>query len=190
MQIIVILLGTICLSELLSYATSEAKMYSIRYKIYHVYGIIEMLLQSLFYIYSVRPHYYRKIILLATIACPIIGILNITFLQPFDSLNNNMKMLESFSTITMSLYFIYWLLKNDKVNNIFKSSHFWIAVLWLLLWSGTFFFWAFVKLLYRGHWVYFKIVDHAQNVINIITYAGIAAVLILYRKNYKANENR
>ncbi len=189
MQVVVLLLLLTAIGEMLSYITSEMKAYFIRNRIFHVDCIIEIFLISLFFIYAIKPKHYRKLIVLTVIVWPTMGILNIFLLQSFDTFNENMLMLESFSTITMSLYFIYWLLKNDRVKNIFAYPHFWVAILWLLMWSITFFFWAFVRVLYSERWPYIDTAMHIQAIVNIVAYAGIAAVLILYPKNLKAYED-
>jgi hypothetical protein len=81
-------------------------------------------------------------------------------------------------------------LKNDKVNNIFLSPYFWLCVIWLVEWSSTFFFWAFIKILYHSHWQYMNLMLNFNNIINIIVYAGIVTVLLYYPKKSIAIENR
>lgn len=191
LRIIVLLLVAISISELLSFIAIEFKKYALRYLIYHVYSVIEVFLQTLFFIYAIKPRNIKQCILLSTWMWPAIGLLNMLFLQPWNQLNTNMLMFESFATITMCLYFIYWLVKEDVVKNIFRHSHFIVAILLLLLWSGTFFFWAFVKVLYKHYQSFYYILDYAQNIINIVVYGGIGAVLFFYKPlKLRTVENR
>lgn len=190
MHAVVMLMAVMSISELISYVAVELRQYAMRYAIYHFYSIIEIFLQSLFFIYAIKPHHYKRLVVISAIVWPIIGFLNMVFLQPWNQLNNNMLMLESFATITMSLYFIYWLLKNDKVKNIFRDPHFWMAVCFLILWSVTFFFWAFIKILYRADWPYSELIMYIEVIINTCVFIGMTVIFLTYPQKLRTIEKR
>jgi hypothetical protein len=89
-------------------------------------------------------------------------------------------LLEGFCIITRSLYYIYWLLKNDIVRNVFTAPHFWIAISFLTIWSMTLFFWGFIITLYGTQWAYTNMIMYLQVTLNIIIYSGIGVILFLY----------
>jgi hypothetical protein len=182
MRIVVVLLIAQLVSEIIAYSLGVMQHYNLRYTMYHVYNIVEMFLQALFFIYAIRPLYNKKQVATAAALSILFGLLDILFLEPINTLNKDFIMLEGFCTITLSLYFIYWLLKNDVVNNIFRYPHFWIASFLLLLWSVTFFFWVFVAFLYSSQWPYINIAMYIQAIVSIIAYFGIGLVLFYYPK--------
>ena len=110
------------------------------------------------------------------------GIANILYWQPLHELNTNMLLMESSVFITAALYFIYMILKRDIVANMFSYPHFWMSIIWLVMWSCSISFWAFVKILYRGNWPYMSIAISIQAVIEILSYMGMSLVLYLYNK--------
>ncbi len=181
LRFIVILLILTVISESASYILVEFKEYGIRYGVFHIYSVLQLILVSLYFIYAIKPYHYRKLVLVACILCPLIGILNIIYLQPIDKLNNYMLMVESLAINTMSLYYVYWLIKRHITQNLFKLSHFQITLSLLTLWSSTFFFWALVPVLDDSNWEYLKLATYIHAIINILVYSGIA--LVLYTQN-------
>ncbi len=190
MKVIVFLMLATTVCELFSYAMRTIKDYPLRYSVFHIYAVVEIFLQSLFFIYAIHPRNYRRLIIAAALLWPTLGLLNVVFLQSFGELNTNMLMVESFSTITMSLYFIYWFIKNDQVILLYQHPHLRVAALLLLLWSSAFFFWAFIKILYSNHWPYYNLIDHTSTTINTLVYTGIALTFLLYRPKHATYENR
>lgn len=190
MRIIVILLLVTAINECCAYVAVIQKKYAERYMTYHIYNIMQAFLFSAYFIYAIKPNHYRKLIILSAILCPLTGVLNIIFLQAIDTLNSNMLMVESCCFITISLYFIYHILKAEQVENIFRYPHFQIAVLCLVEWSSTIFFWAFINVLSQNHWRYMKVVASLQLIIETIVYLGIAATLYFYNSNIAMSEKR
>ncbi len=173
LRFIVILLVLTVTSETASYILVELKEYGMRYSFFHIYSIFQLLLISLFFIYAIKPYHYRKLIIVASVLCPLIGILNIIFLQPIDKLNNFMLMFESVAINTMALYFIYNSIKRTNAQNIFKNQHTIVALLLLIMWSSTFFFWAFISVLFIGKWGYVSLASYVFMLVNFIVYTGI-----------------
>lgn len=183
LRLMAILLIVTCVSESCSYLAYVQEKYLFRYALYHIYNVIQAIVISTYFIFAIKPYHHRKFVIANIVFWPIAGALNISFLQPIDGLNSNMLMLESFGFISMSLYSIYRLLRNDKHNNIFSNSHFWIAVISLVAWSCTLFFWATVKILYRNHWKYVEQMMVSQVIIGMLSYLAIAATLFFHFKN-------
>jgi hypothetical protein len=182
MRIVVLWLFAIAVGELITYLLLKTEQHQIKYVVFHCSSILEIILISTYFFTLLNLSQRLLLMLINGSLWLVLGLLNILFLQPVTEINTNMLMLESFSIITMSLYFIYRMLKNDAVINIFHNPHFWLWVLWLILWSTTFFFWAFIRILYRNHWSHVQIVLNMHSVINLVIYAGITAVLFFYPK--------
>lgn len=189
MRILVLLLFTIAICEFMAFMLYKTQHYSYRPVVYHFSCVFRIMLVTTYFIKLLQPSGGARLIVINIFFWLVIGSLNIIFLQPLHVLNTNMVMLECFSVITMSLYSVYWMVKNDRQEAIFINAHFWIAVLWLVLFSSTFFFWAFIKILYKNHWSYMNIVLCLQGVVNIIVYSGIAFVLFFYPKKMKVIED-
>jgi hypothetical protein len=181
-RIVLLLLAMGLCSEMLAYVAVLKGKIIIKDITYHIYSIVEIILIGMFFIEAVKPYHHRKLKIVNLIVWPAMGIANIVFLQPVKSLNTNFLMLESFCIITMSLYFIYWSLKKNDKNNLFRSPGFLIALLWLVYWSGTFFFWAFIKILNGDKWPYINEAIAALGILVIITYCGFLLTFLLHPK--------
>lgn len=186
-QAIVMVLGLTTVSEGLSYLAVQLGAYGIRYTIYHVYNVLQALLLTRFFIYALRPRHSRSLLLAAYVTWPLLGLLNALFLQPCDKLNTNILLLETFCLATLSLYYIYTVVRSDIATNIFRHPHFQLAIICLISWSGTFFFWAFIGILYHEQWPYTDLVMYSHALLNILTYAAIAAVIWYYPKQTAAH---
>ena len=117
LRFIAILLVLTVISETASYILVELKEYGVRYSVFHIYSMLQLLLISLFFIFAIKPYHYLKLIFAGIVLCPTIGIINIIYLQPLDRLNTNMLMFESFAINSMALYFIYYTIKNSQANS-------------------------------------------------------------------------
>jgi hypothetical protein len=182
-------LTIIAIAELATYILKKMENHGQKYVVFHLSSTLEIVLITAYFIKLLRPKNSNILMTLNIVIWPSIALLNALFLQPITELNTNMLMLESFSIITMSLYFIYKVIINNLVENIFQNPHFWISLLWLLLWSTTFFFWALIKILYRAHWRYTESVLTLQGIINLVVYAGITVVILFYSKKNIAFEH-
>ena len=174
------------ISELSCYIAYAFNRYSLRGTIYHVYGIIDATLLSAYFIYLIKPYRHRKYIIICVVVWLVAGIFNSIFLQPLRALNTNMLMLQSIVFITMSLYYIYSILKNDSTGSIFQYPHFWMSVIWLVFWSSSVFFWAFIKILYSNRWEHIQTAVCIQVIIAMLCYLGIGATLLFYPKKLKS----
>lgn len=185
---IAILLMLTVLSESLSYIALALEEHVFRNGVYHIFSIIQLILVSMFFIYTIGLKHSKRYIILASAISITMGTLNMFFLQTIARLNSYMLMFESFAIISMTLYYIYLRIKKDMVINMFKQAHFIISLLLLLLWSGSFFFWAFISVLYDEGWAYTTTVTNVHLIINILVYLGIG-LTILYTNRQKLNHD-
>jgi len=190
MRMMAILMVITSISEGCAFIADLQKKYAIRYIVYNFYIPMEAFFFTAYFIYALKPHNYRQFIVYAAILWPLLSMINILFLQPVDTLNSHIPMLESFCFITASLYFIYYILKDDRVENIFRHPHFQMSIISLVMWSSTIFFWAFIQILYRSHWRFAPIVMHVHIIINMLLYLSIAAAFYFYRSNLARSERR
>lgn len=182
LHVILYLLMLTTVSEVLSYILLKNEKHIVRYGLFHCFNILQLIIICMFFIFTAKPVYQKRLVILTCIVCPCIGILNIVYLQPIHIINSNMLMFESFVITTLCLYLIYHKLKTDKQSNIFSSPYVQIAILFLISWSSTFFFWAFIEILYDTEWEYSYIIMHSHTILNILVYAGIAAVFFFHPK--------
>lgn len=190
LRVFAILLVVTSLNETVSYLLAVYQKWETRYIIYHVFNMIQAILFTTYFIYTIKPRHPRIAIMTGVIFWTLTGVLNIAFLQPLHTLNNNMLMVESFCFITMSLYVVYQLIRQDDFGNFIRQQNFHVAVLCLLLWSSSFFFWAFVRVLYRGQWQYVRIAIYAQGSVNILFYLGTISLLLFHSKKIRRYEHR
>lgn len=104
------------------------------------------------------------------------------YLQPVTNINSNVLLLQSSLIICLPLYLVYRLFKNDNTSNLLIHPHFLAAMLLLIGGSSTFFFWAFIPILYVDNWPYVDLMMDAQVVVNVTIYIGAALVLFFYPK--------
>ncbi|MCB0699994.1 MAG: hypothetical protein H6551_08720 [Chitinophagales bacterium] len=176
-------------SEIMNYTAVALGEYGVRYAIFHFYSIVEISLILAFFTYALKIQKPLKIIGFGTVVFVIISIVNIIFLQPLDTLNTNIILLEGFTIISLSLYSIYHKLKSNFAINMFIVPDVQVSILFLLSWCGTFFFWSFIKILYSKKWNYIEPVLDGHMILNIFFYTGIAAVFYFYPKKRIAHEH-
>lgn len=157
--------------------------------IYHIFTIFEFSFIYYYFLKTVLVKYYKWIFLFVIILWIVLCVLNMIFLQPFNHLNSNMITLEGFITIGMSLYALYKILINDKIESIITYPHFWFWAFFLVYFSCTFFFWPCIRVLYRNKSIYYNFVIYSQIIINILIYTGIGIILQLYPKMVR-NDSR
>lgn len=178
-RILTILFIVTVISEVLCYISLIQGHYRTRYSIFHLYSIIQGSLLSGYFLEVTKPYHHGKFLIAIVLFWPLMGFLNIIYLQPLDALNSNMLLTESLVFITLSLLFIYKSLKGDRVT---ITSHFIISLIMLVFWSSTLLFWATIKILYRNHWKYTDQIMYAQAIVNIIAYLSIALTIFYHTK--------
>jgi hypothetical protein len=182
MRFIALSLVLTTVSEILSYFFAYYRKYELRCATYHFYDVIESILCASFFIFALKPYFFRTAIIANLIFWPAIAILNIIFLQPLSAINTNMIMVESFVFITLSLMYIYVAVKKSTTENIFRSMVFQMVVLFLFAESSSFFFFALINFLFDGNWKYRNLAMYLQSVAEIVIYLTMAAILF-FSKN-------
>ena len=150
--------------------------------VYHIDCVIESILITTFFLVNGNSKNKRHYIIVTIVLWPILGILNCLFFQPIKKLDTNVILLENCWTISMALYALYKILLDDSITSVMRSPAFWFTVLFLILSSGTFFFWAYLVVSDRKG-VYLNATQEIQAMVNILVYAGMGAVFLLYPKN-------
>ena len=176
-------------SEIGLVVTAETKQWALRAIILNIYVIVEVCLVSIFFIVALKPYHPEKKIIAGCLFWTILGVLNMVFLQKPTTLNSNFLQFAALGIMTMSLYYINHLVRSCVKENMFKIPHFRIAFIWLVMWCSTFFFWAFIKVLYDHHWVYSTAAMYSQVVLNCVMVVAIGHVLFSYPKS-RTYENK
>lgn len=148
---------------------------------YHIYSIIELSLTSIYFGYSIMVLNIKRWIILSIAISILIGAGNLYF-QHLDSINTNMLLIESFVIISMALYSFYKMLLNDWIINLFHYPHFWFWTAFLLLWSGSFFFWVFFDVLIKKESDFRIVAQYGQIALNLIVYLITGLTLFLIPK--------
>lgn len=183
------LLGITVVSEITAEVLRQLEYYDERYTLYHIYAVIQLILLTFFFVASLKHTITIQLKFSVLILSTFTALLNIWLLQPIYSINSNFLILESLVVNTFSLYYIYKQLRSNSTTYLFQNPNIQLAILLLILWSTTFFFWAFIEVLYHEGWRYTSIIINAHIIINILVYAGIAAVFYFYPKKHIAHGN-
>lgn len=187
-RILAFLLSVTALSEFLSYMAYTSEKYEVKNTLYHFYNASQAILYSLYFIYTIKPYNHRKYVRAAILTWILVGAANVNFLQPLTELNTNMILLESFAFVSMSLYYIYNRITVADNGRVLSEPKLIFAIIFLVNWSSTLFFWATIKILYRNHWKYIQTMMDMQVIIGTIVYTSIAATILMYPKK-KTIEN-
>ena len=119
---------------------------------------------------------------IAAILCPLLEILNSVYFQPISTLNTNYILLENFAIILMALIYLYIIILNDYLSIIIRDPHFWFWSLFLVLSSGTFFFWIYIKMPSGSKKNYIDFAQNIQAIVNLLVYSGVGVIFFLYPK--------
>jgi len=188
-RIIVLLTGITLCVEISAGILFVRQMYVAKNVVYHLFSVVELTLTTFVFLLMNEPPHYKKAMIASAILWPLLGAANTHFLQPFSGLNTNMVLLESFAIITMSLFSIYRMLTSAPRQRLFLNPYFRICMIWTAQWSSTFFFWAFIKVLYNNHWTYMGLALNLNTTVNFVANAAVGATLLFYPKNSTAFEN-
>jgi hypothetical protein len=151
--------------------------------VYHFYNIAEIILTTAYFLKTIKSYHFFRIMLISAVVWPVLGIINLVYLQPINKFNSNILMLESICIIAMSLYSLYKILLNDTLHNVLKYPHFWIWSIQLFFWSSSFFFWGYYEVLMQKGWALMPSFAKAQAIINILVYFGIGLTFLFYPKS-------
>ncbi len=146
---------------------------------YHIYSVLELTLTTVYFLYTIGIKSAYKYTRTIFFVCFCIGITNLYF-QPLTIINTNVLVIECLVIIPMAHFAFYKMLLNDSIINIFQHPHFWFWSAFLLLWTSTFFFWAFLDHLMITK--YKVIVSYCQILMNLATYLITGLTLLYYPK--------
>ena len=154
----------------------KEKMY-----MYFVFNVFEISLITLYFLSVFKYYRLLRFIFLVLIYIAM-EVLNMALFQPILSLNTNFIIAESFIIIAMSLFAVYKILIDDTIEKIWLYPHFWLWTFIFVYFSTTFFYWSFIKMLYKSHSVFFEVAEYFSLSINIIVYTGIGLTFLFYPK--------
>lgn len=150
--------------------------------IYSIYSLFEFLTISLYFNYSIDIFRPKKIGFYIGFIGVLIGILNIIYLEPLTTFNSYYLFFEGICIITMSLFSFFRLLISEDGLVILTYPHFWFGAVLLFLWSSAFLNWGFSDYVYAFHKEKMWLLSNSLSIINIITYATIAFIFVLFPK--------
>lgn len=179
-----LLIVTSLVSEIIG-AIVEAKLQT-KAPVYHIFSIVELFLYLLFFLQTIQLKVKGFIILFLAAASCTLGLGNLYFFQPLKEYNTNMLMIECLLIICMALYSLYKLFLRESLIDVVHHPHFRIWVAILILWSSTFFFWAFLNYLRQQKSTYYEYIEIGQILINIAVYIYIGFTFHGIRKNVES----
>lgn len=178
LRVVVWLLLLTAICEWVAYFAYSNKMYVAKGAIYHFFNMVQATLLSAYFILLSDVQRKRILIVASAIIWTLTGTLNMLLLQPMEGLNSNMLMVESFAFITLSLNDIYQQLRAHTDVSTFTTARFAFAMICLIMWSSTLFFWATVKILHTNHWKHIDTLINANIVNEIVMYLAITTILL------------
>lgn len=159
----------------------SAYQYQQNNPIYNIANIIDFILISLFFNYSISSFKKHNTGIKILLGGTFLAVINLLLLQSIYILNTNFLAFESVAIVGMCLYYFYDFLKSDTY--ITKLPiHFWISALLLIFWSFTLFHWLVgFYLMYTksnmAEWPY-----HIITVVSALTYLSFGILFFNYRK--------
>lgn len=154
--------------------------------IYDVFSIVEFVLVSLYFNYSIDVFQKRRLGIYIAIAGGLLGIADIRY-QTLSRLDSYFLLLDGISVITIALYSIARLAQKYEDLDLRYYPHFWISALLTFFWGLTFLTFGLYDYLHdvnAGRWINI----HIQLPANIITYIGFGLVFHFFPKMAKNNE--
>jgi hypothetical protein len=171
-KIISVLLISAFLTEILS-------LFSHKIQFYNFYTVIEIFLTSFYFLKIIKLHLANKYIVIIGFFCLLLG----AYITYYDYyINTNILILESFLIISMSIFALYRILIDENIKKVSAYPHFWIWTVFLLYWSGSYFYWAFLEPISNAKHKYGFIVTCWHLSINIILYVGIGIAFFICPK--------
>ena len=164
-----------------------AKKFHNNLPVYSIYCLLEYGLLCLYFNNIIDVFIKKNIGMYIGLTGILLGLLNLTFLQHWNSYNSNFLFLEDLAVIGMSLFAFFRLLLKHDALNLFKYHHFWFICILIFFWSITFLNW--------GLYNYFNLkLQHAAwkinfgiTVVGVITYLSLGCVFLLYPKIQSKN---
>lgn len=161
-------------------------LYTIDTKVpaFHFTSVISLSILASYFLKSTSSKTSNRQLLAVYLLIILIGLINLRF-QNLHQLCSNTMILRAFVVILMALFSLYKIFIDDNFIDPTSDAHFWISVVFLILYGGTYFFWSYVKILSaNGKGPYQDIVICVQAVINLISYGSIGCIFLLHPKKF------
>jgi len=153
--------------------------------VYHFSCVLSLIFVSIYFIKSIEIKNEKNAILFSTLTFTTIGVIDTLCFETITQLNSNMLIFRGFVLIAISLYALYKIFTNDKLDNIYKNVHFWLWALILFLYGSSYFFWSYIKILSNdGMGKYQNILLDIHGLTNVIVYGGFFLIFSLYPKKF------
>ncbi len=153
----------------------------------HIFSPIQFFLYSLYYNNTIRSFKKNNIGGYIGVIGVLLSITNSLFLQKVSTFNNFYVLFEALTIIFMTLHYFLELIRKDYLT-IMQSKGFWISLTFLFFWSITYTYWTLAKTISEKSPENFIGVFYIFGTVNIITYASLATIFILNKKNILHND--
>lgn len=175
----IVLLAFALIGELA--ATVSYDLINNKNPVFHFTSIISLYIVVCYFVSFLKPVNRRIFLVAATVLLPMLGVLNALFLQDFTSLCTYTLRLRSVVVAVLALIFLYRILVTDEIMSPSGYPHFWFTLSLLTIYSVTFFFWSYIRVLFiKGH--YEELTRNIHIGLNIVAYGSIGFVLFRYPK--------
>lgn len=148
--------------------------------VYNVFNILEFVLICAYFNYSNAALGRHNTGVWVGIAGAAGGIADI-MLQSLNHLNTYFIFFDGIFVISMTLYTFSTYIQNDDELSFSNNPHFWFGVCLAFFWSVTFLNWGLYDH-FSNNPEYTHIINLLILLVNLLTYAGVGAVFIMYPK--------
>ena len=111
----------------------------------HIYGLLEIILLTLFFISSLRIR--SNLMIALSLLCALLYVIDSIFLTGIGQFNGGARMVESFLFLTYSIIFYGMIYKNQEHTFIEKTQEFWFVSGIFIFFGGAFFSFVLGKLI-------------------------------------------
>lgn len=153
--------------------------------VYHFFSIVELTTLTYYFLFIIKAKPPKWLLVFIPAVSILLGLSNLLFFQPLRVYNTNMLLIESVVISGMALYALFVIMKRDEILDLISYPHFRISIAVLILWTATFFFWAFLSYLKKSSPDYYRIVALGQSMLNIATYSFIGYAYYKYKRPLK-----
>ena len=127
------------INEFISFYLQSINSYSILY-LFSIFTIVELTLISFyFYLLFKNKMFVKKAIIFSWSGFIIYGIANIIYSKEMEAWDSIPMGIESLIILMLSSYYLFIKIKRTNNLSFYRNFHFWIAITFLLYFSGTFF---------------------------------------------------
>ncbi len=127
------------INEFISFYLQSINSYSILY-LFSIFTIVELTFISFYFYLLIKDKLLtRKAIIFSWIGFIIYGIANIIYSKEMEAWDSIPMGIESLIILILSSYYLFIKIKRTNNLSFYTNFHFWVAVTFLLYFSGTFF---------------------------------------------------